>query len=191
MQFRILFALAALFGSFMIGSVRAMTHIVGGSHGWRVPDNKTYFDEWAKPRTFGVGDRLVFPSRPCGNNVIWVSKEDYETCTQNNVIQMYYEGPTILNLTQTGDYYFYNGVGKHCEAGQKLHINVGNKEGCSGNPHPFTLFDTKEGDTTTVATATAAPSKLPDAKSHSSAATIRNIGAVSATLLTFLLSLLI
>lgn len=57
-HFRILFVLVALFGCFMVGSVRALTHIVGGSHGWRVPDNKTYFDEWAKPRAFGVGDKL-------------------------------------------------------------------------------------------------------------------------------------
>lgn len=39
-------------------SMDAFTHIVGGNHGWRVPDNVTFFDEWAKPRTFGVGDKL-------------------------------------------------------------------------------------------------------------------------------------
>ena len=104
---------------------------------------------------------------------------------------MYYEGPTILNLTQTGDYYFYSGVGKHCEAGQKLHITVGNKEGSSGDTHPFKLFDTEENVTAAAATAAElAPSKLPDAK-HSSATTIRSIGMVSASLLTFLYSLLI
>ena len=42
----------------MIGEVSAFTHIVGGSHGWRVPDNLTYYEEWAMPRTFGVGDKL-------------------------------------------------------------------------------------------------------------------------------------
>lgn len=42
----------------LMGSVNAFTHIVGGSHGWRVPDNVTFFDQWATPRTFGVGDRL-------------------------------------------------------------------------------------------------------------------------------------
>lgn len=54
-----LIILAATMGCFMMAtSVNAMTHIVGGSHGWRVPDNKTYFEDWARPRTFGVGDRL-------------------------------------------------------------------------------------------------------------------------------------
>ena len=53
-----LFMLAAIAGCFMMGSVSAMTHIVGGSHGWSLPDNQTFFADWAKPRTFGVGDKL-------------------------------------------------------------------------------------------------------------------------------------
>lgn len=55
-----LFLLAVvIFGCiFYMDSVNGMTHVVGGSHGWRVPDNKTFFEEWSKPRTFGVGDRL-------------------------------------------------------------------------------------------------------------------------------------
>ncbi|XP_023518646.1 umecyanin-like [Cucurbita pepo subsp. pepo] len=123
-------------------SMDAFTHIVGGNHGWRVPDNVTFFDEWAKPRTFGVGDKLVFPYRPGANNLLAVKKADYETCGQGeeDVINMYYLGPTILNITQPGDYYYYDGIGKHCEAGQKLHIQVGSKEGTSGSdPLPFNL----------------------------------------------------
>jgi len=52
-----LFILAAI-ACFLMGSASAMTHIVGGSHGWRVPENETFFEEWAKPRTFGLGDSL-------------------------------------------------------------------------------------------------------------------------------------
>ncbi|XP_062076033.1 umecyanin-like [Humulus lupulus] len=190
MQCKIVLVLAALLGCFMMGSVRAFTHIVGGRYGWRVPVNLTFFDEWAKPRTFGVGDKLVFPSRPCGNNVVWVTKDDYEHCTQHNIICTFYEGPLVLNLTQIGDYYFYSGVGKHCEAGHKLHITVGNKEGYSGNDHPFKLFDSEHGaslaDSTlnaaTPATATAASSR-PQGGKHSSATAMRSIGTVSTTTL--------
>ncbi|XP_024026953.1 stellacyanin [Morus notabilis] len=192
LQSTMFFTLAAILGHFIVGQASAFTHIVGGSHGWRVPENQTYFQEWAKPRTFGVGDRLekvsVFPSRPCGNNVVMVSKEDFEACTQDKVFNMYYEGPTILNLTQVGDYYFYSGVGKHCEAGQKLHITVGDKEGFSGDHLPFKSFSTED-DATTAATSPV-PSQLPNAK-HSSATTIQDVGVVSASLLCFLLSLLI
>ncbi|XP_038878156.1 stellacyanin-like [Benincasa hispida] len=125
----------------MMGScVNAFTHIVGGSHGWRVPENITFFDEWTKPRTFGVGDRLVFPYRPGANNLLAVKKADYDTCGEEAVIHMYFLGPTVLNLTEPGDYYYFDGIGKHCEAGQKLHIQVGSKEGTSGSdPMPFNL----------------------------------------------------
>ena len=58
MQCKIVVVLAALLGCFMVGSVSGFTHIVGGRYGWRVPLNLTFFDEWAKPRTFGVGDKL-------------------------------------------------------------------------------------------------------------------------------------
>merc|ERR1711971_915129 len=77
-----LFMLAAIAGCLMMGSVSAMTHIVGGGHGWRLPDNQTFFEEWAKPRTFGVGDRLVFPYRPGSNNVVLVKKEDFKECRE-------------------------------------------------------------------------------------------------------------
>lgn len=50
---------------FMImNPVSAMIHIVGGGHGWRLPVNQTFFQEWAKPRTFGVGDKLGKNSMP-------------------------------------------------------------------------------------------------------------------------------
>lgn len=120
-----------------------------------------------------------------------VSKEDFEACTQNKVFNMYYDGPTILNLTQTGDYYFYNGVGKHCEAGQKLHITVGDKEGASGDLLPFELFSTEDASTVTKTAATPISSPLLNAKHSSATSTTQNVGVVSASLLSFLLSLLI
>ncbi|KAF4389355.1 umecyanin-like [Cannabis sativa] len=171
----------------MVDCVMGFTHIVGGRFGWRVPRNLTFFDEWAKPRTFGVGDRLVFPSRPCGNNVVWVGKDDYEHCTQNNITKAFYEGPLVLNLTQTGDYYFYSGVGKHCEAGHKLHINVGDKQGFSGDDHPFKYFD---GDTLSNYTVNASSPDAASKLQHSSATAIHSV-FTSSLLLTcyFFLSL--
>jgi hypothetical protein len=69
--------------------------------------------------------------------VVLVKKEDFEACTQRDVIDIYFNGPTIVDLTETGDYYYYSGIGKHCEAGQKFHINVVKGEGSSGVPFPF------------------------------------------------------
>lgn len=42
----------------MVGSVGAVTHVVGDSYGWQVPVESTFFEDWAKTRTFGVGDEL-------------------------------------------------------------------------------------------------------------------------------------
>ena len=39
-------------------SADAVIHVVGGSCGWEVPPNATFYADWAKPRTFGVGDKL-------------------------------------------------------------------------------------------------------------------------------------
>lgn len=53
-----LLVLAVAMGCFTMAPVSGFIHIVGGGHGWSVPDNKTFYKDWARPRTFGVGDRL-------------------------------------------------------------------------------------------------------------------------------------
>ncbi|GAB2224668.1 hypothetical protein Droror1_Dr00005434 [Drosera rotundifolia] len=113
-------------------SASALIHVVGGSDGWEIPPNATFYQEWAKPRTFGVGDKLVFPYRTGAHNVLQVTQKDYEVCGNENVIKHYFRGPTIIQLNTTGDYFFYSAIGTHCEAGQKLHIAVVNGPGSSG-----------------------------------------------------------
>ncbi|KAI4302916.1 hypothetical protein MLD38_038609 [Melastoma candidum] len=130
--------MAAAFSCLMtMESANAMLHVVGGREGWDVPDNLTFYDDWARPRTFGAGDQLIFPFRLGPNNVMEVSGKDYETCNTISPIEMHYEAPLILNLTKTGDYYYLSSIGKHCEFGQKLHITVVNAEGSSGKEFPF------------------------------------------------------
>lgn len=58
LQVRLMFIMLSMDFILMMGSVSAFTHVVGGSYGWRVPQNLTYYEDWAKPRTFGVGDIL-------------------------------------------------------------------------------------------------------------------------------------
>ena len=71
--------------------------------------------------------------------MVLVKKEDYKECREKDAMDTYYNGPTILDLIETGDYYFICDIGKHCEAGQKFHITVVKKKGSSGNPFPFQL----------------------------------------------------
>lgn len=96
-----------------------------------------------------------------------VKKPDFDKCEQDDPINMYFQGPTILELTKPGDYYYYDGIGKHCEAGMKLHIVVGTKEGSSGENMPFKLdtfvIRTSSLTTTSAATAPAAAASGPSA----------------------------
>lgn len=52
--------------------------------------------------------------------MVVVKKEDFDACTEKKVVNIYRNGRTITGLPQAGNYYYYSGVGKHCEAGQKL-----------------------------------------------------------------------
>lgn len=58
------------------------------------------------------------------HNVVEVKKDDYDACTQKHVIDKHNNGPTILELSRSGDNYFICGIGSHCEGGQKLSISV-------------------------------------------------------------------
>ncbi|KAF8013336.1 hypothetical protein BT93_I1239 [Corymbia citriodora subsp. variegata] len=121
----------------LMGSASAMLHVVGGRQGWDVPDNVTFYQDWAKPRTFGVGDQLIFPYRPGSNNLLVINKEAYETCDMRSPIESYYMGPTIIKLKHVGDYYFVASSGRHCEFGQRLHITVKKAPGSSGAKFPI------------------------------------------------------
>ncbi|OVA06377.1 Plastocyanin-like [Macleaya cordata] len=127
-----LVVVAAMGCAQMVPVSAGIDHIIGGSLGWTVPPNITYYQDWAKPRTFGLGDKLVFMFRTGVHNIIEVSKEDFDTCTDKKVVQMLYKGPTVMELNELGDHYFYCGVGTHCEAGQKISITVTKGPGSAG-----------------------------------------------------------
>ncbi|KAI6702038.1 hypothetical protein NL676_011174 [Syzygium grande] len=129
----------SVMATMLMGSTSAVLHVVGGRQGWDVPDNVTFYQDWARPRTFGVGDQLIFPYRPGSNNLLAVKKKAYETCDMSDPIKIYYMGPTILNLTAVGDYYYVSSSGRHCEHGQRLHVTVGNAPGSSGVKLPIKL----------------------------------------------------
>ncbi|KAF6172991.1 hypothetical protein GIB67_006367 [Kingdonia uniflora] len=162
--------LAAAMAIVLMAPVRAMDHIVGGSFGWATPENVTFYQDWAKPRTFGVGDRLVFPFRAGAHNIIEVNKEDFDNCTQNKVVGMEYKGPVIMELPDLGDHYYYCGTGLHCEAGQKFGITVVNETGSAGVD--FNLD--------TAASLPAADEQKSE--QNSSANSIRNFGVIASVL---------
>ncbi|KAM7273465.1 hypothetical protein ACFE04_028129 [Oxalis oulophora] len=116
---------------FHISSVRATVYFVGGPNGWTpmFDTNGLTLDytEWQSPRTFQVGDTLVFHYRPNEDNLIQVTHQDFERCNLDSPINLYISGYTKIILDKVGHYYFL--CGYHCSQEQKLEIIV--------NPSPF------------------------------------------------------
>ncbi|RLN00779.1 umecyanin-like [Panicum miliaceum] len=53
-----LLLLSAVVASLVPGSTAGVYHIVGAGKGWRVPPNKTYYNDWARTRHISIGDKL-------------------------------------------------------------------------------------------------------------------------------------
>ncbi|KAL6618753.1 hypothetical protein ACP70R_033892 [Stipagrostis hirtigluma subsp. patula] len=117
--------LLAVMASLVAGSSAGIYHIVGAGKGWRMPPNKTYYEEWASTRNMSRGDKLMFLYRSGVYNIVEVPTRDlFDRCSMRNIINRWQSGPTIILLEQAGSRYFFCGVGEHCEVGQKLAINV-------------------------------------------------------------------
>ncbi|XP_018726234.2 umecyanin [Eucalyptus grandis] len=105
----------------------ATQYVVGNGRGWTAPPNITagFYDEWAASKSFEGNDALVFEFNGT-HSLAAVSKEEYDSCTKvipigdgTNGFSYGYQIPR-----KAGVYHFICTVGSHCEAGQKLAINV-------------------------------------------------------------------
>ncbi|RDX95346.1 Early nodulin-like protein 1, partial [Mucuna pruriens] len=125
-----IFIFATIICMLLVSVSSKATHIVGNKIGWNIPSYPGFFADWAKDRTFVVGDFLqdgnmaVFVYHPGLNTVVQVDKNGYDNCSTRNTIYTYFKGNSSVPLEKPGDYFFFSSVGKHCEAGQKLWINV-------------------------------------------------------------------
>jgi len=67
----------------------------------------------------------VFLYRSGVHNIVEVpTRELFDACSMHNITSRYQSGPTIIELTEPGQRFYFCGVGEHCEVGQKLAINV-------------------------------------------------------------------
>jgi hypothetical protein len=67
----------------------------------------------------------VFLYRSGVHNIVEVpTRELFDACSMRNITSRYQSGPTIIELTEPGQRFYFCGVGEHCEVGQKLAINV-------------------------------------------------------------------
>ncbi|XP_058736003.1 mavicyanin-like [Vicia villosa] len=118
------FIIFVMTGFIIFVYVNSTTHIVGDKLGWNLPGYNTYYEDWAKNRTFVVGDKLLFKYHPGLGTVLHVNKDDFGNCTNRNTIRTYFRGNSTVSLDKPGDYYFFCSVGKRCELGQKLFVKV-------------------------------------------------------------------
>ncbi|KAK9083915.1 hypothetical protein Scep_030386 [Stephania cephalantha] len=105
-------------------SLASKVHIVGESGGWDA--GTTDYAKWASSKTFNVGDTLVFKYLPSIHNVMQVTQKDFESCNPPaKAIATYTSGKDTVILKTSGDFYFICSAPGHCDAGQKVHVKVG------------------------------------------------------------------
>ncbi|KAI8544306.1 hypothetical protein RHMOL_Rhmol08G0286200 [Rhododendron molle] len=124
---RMVLALFGVVAAVMLQCAAAQTeHVVGGTSGWTIPQNGAEaYVSWASNQTFVVGDTLIFNFATNAHDVLQVTKDSYDACTDTNPIgNPITTGPANITLTSAGDHYYICTYGRHCESGQKLTITV-------------------------------------------------------------------
>ncbi|KAL5697962.1 hypothetical protein ACHQM5_029056 [Ranunculus cassubicifolius] len=119
------------------GASAQTTHVVLDSSGWSIPTTPNAYTTWAASQTFMVGDILVFNFATGQHDVAQVSKASYDACTSTNVIgSIITNGPANLTLDTAGEHYYICAFNGHCDAGQKLMINVTGSPPTASPPMP-------------------------------------------------------
>eukprot|EP00250_Pteridium_aquilinum_P004090 c14327_g1_i1 orf=81-677(-) len=105
----------------------ATVYTVGGPAGWTTPSRANVnYTEWASSTPFKVGDTLEFNYVAKSHSVLEVTRTDFRYCNKTNPLATHEDasGKTAVELAKSGNYYFIDGVGKHCEEGQKFQAKV-------------------------------------------------------------------
>ncbi|KAL4588350.1 hypothetical protein LXL04_001234 [Taraxacum kok-saghyz] len=119
---------AALLMSMVVcGSLMKTTfgafYTVGDSAGWTTIGNVNY-KQWAATKTFQFGDTIVFTYNKQFHNVMQVTHADYRSCNISTPITTHSTGNDSIVIKTYGHHYYLCAVPGHCQAGQKLDINV-------------------------------------------------------------------
>ncbi|XP_020572326.1 mavicyanin-like [Phalaenopsis equestris] len=103
----------------------ATSHTVGGSTGWTIPPNASFYPKWADSQQFVVGDTLVFNFPTSAHTVAEVPKSSYNVCSNRNQVgPILSTGPATVPLTSAGEHYFICTITGHCSLNQKVAITV-------------------------------------------------------------------
>ncbi|KAK4434018.1 Mavicyanin [Sesamum alatum] len=113
--------LCFIFSSFQLCA--GAVHKVGDSSGWTTIGNVDY-RQWAAAKTFQLGDIIVFEYNPQFHNVMQVTHAEYKACNASSPIATHTTGNDSITINTHGHHFFVCGVPGHCQAGQKVDINV-------------------------------------------------------------------
>ncbi|XP_073275531.1 mavicyanin-like [Primulina huaijiensis] len=117
------FLFLIFFTSVLIHLSTGAVHSVGGSAGWTTIGNVDY-KQWAATKNFQVGDVIVFMYNPQFHNVMRVTHAGYKACNASSPISTHTTGNDTITIDSHGHHFFLCGVPGHCQAGQKVDINV-------------------------------------------------------------------
>ncbi|KAE8037963.1 hypothetical protein FH972_010512 [Carpinus fangiana] len=95
-----------------------------GSSVWSIPPSPHYYTNWSSSQSFRTGDSLRFGFETGNNDVIQVTRQEYESCTACNPIKVLNNGPAIVPLTERGVFYFISNFSNYCALGLKLSVKV-------------------------------------------------------------------
>ncbi|KAK1414800.1 hypothetical protein QVD17_30559 [Tagetes erecta] len=109
-------------GSLMETVIGAM-YAVGESSGWTTIGNVDY-KQWAATKTFKLGDTIVFTYNKQFHNVMQVKHADYRSCNVSAPISTHSTGNDSIIIKTYGHHFYLCAVPGHCQAGQKVDINV-------------------------------------------------------------------
>ncbi|KAL1561832.1 mavicyanin-like [Salvia divinorum] len=137
-------------------------HKVGESAGWTTIANVDY-KQWAISKSFQLGDIIVFEYNSQFHNVMRVTHAEYKSCNVSSPVTTHTSGNDSIVIDTHGHHFFVCGAPGHCQAGQKVDINV--PRAPSVAPGPL-------GSASPSASATPAPPLAPGAPAPSSGASL-------------------
>ncbi|GAA0184892.1 hypothetical protein LIER_32180 [Lithospermum erythrorhizon] len=130
--------LALTFLVILVVSVQSSSgavHKVGDASGWTTIGNVDY-KKWAATKTFQIGDVIVFKYSPQFHNVMQVTHAEFRACNASSPIATHTTGNDSITITTPGHHFFLCGVPGHCQAGQKVDINVLRSASVTPSPSP-------------------------------------------------------
>ena len=92
------------------------------------------------------------------NNVMMVSRLDYERCNSTNPLVTYDDGASNFTLNRAGTFYFLSGIALHCRLGQRLAVHVRKHPLRSSQPTNSSISPSPANDNTNTNTNIPPPS---------------------------------